>query len=433
MLWIGGLTVAAGETPAAETAPEATAPASGTQTQAAGAVAEAARPARLPIADAVEGLADLDEPTRKLSLERLNQADETDIPALEKFEQSSDPEVRRHVALLLKRLKRGEMVFLLSFPDGKPIVGAALRMRIFNADEVKVYEHGMPGQVQVMYNPPRQGIAQEEALIEATTDAEGRIAAGRMNDGKYLVLVESPETLPRQIVQQTVSLNEKAEPRSVQFKRGVTVKVTVQDADGNPIPEATVANMEDNRYAANIQNVPASQAKNYLRQMTVATADATGQAVLEQIGLKAVQLVAFADGYEVLLGDKLELADGAEHAVTLKLSKVKPIEFSVGLRNAQTNKVLAEARVLRVSATAVPAIFGGMWYTQVTQENIDEYVKNGAVDLGKTNEKGDLSFTAIPDGYTFFAFLGNDCYFGQVNMNSKNATQQLKLQPIRRR
>ncbi|MGH7142873.1 MAG: hypothetical protein ACREJ2_01920 [Planctomycetota bacterium] len=389
-------------------------------------------PQRMDIADAVEGLVDEDEPTRRRAFHRLDAADAADIPALEKFAKSSDPEIRRQVDLILKRLKRGALAFTLQYPDGKPVVGLKLSVLVYQADQVQVYSNG--GRVNVMYKAPRNGPAKEDFEADVTSDANGLITVGRFNDGDYACLVEAGDPLPTQNKDVTVHLREDTGPAKVELKRGVNLTVTVLDGDGKPVPDATVINVDQGAYLRNLQQQEhnSQMLMALSRQFTSATSDEKGVAELDRIGLEEIHPVAFKEGYDAAIGDKQDVADGGKGAVTLKLIKTQPVKMEMNFIDQTTGKPLRDVRVVMVQYSKMMAAFGARWYVDSKEDQIPTYVKNGAIDLKSTSKEGTIKGEFLPETYMVLGFSGTAVYCGNVPIPGHGGSVAVRLAPIRR-
>lgn len=401
----------------------------------------------MPLADAVESIIDEDEATRKKAFARLEAATDADIPVLEKFVQHEDAEVRRQVGLLLQKLKRGTAALVLKFPDGTPAAGQKVTVRLLElpkpvasdkkeeasggtdgkegqvvaANGMKIMVNGNAGaNVQMVVNGQRvvggaaAGMPKEVFSGELTADAQGKVVVGRYNDGDYQYGITTQEPVVAQNANGTIKLEEKTEPKTVEIRRGIAAKVTVVDEAGQPVTGAVVMNFAGySRIAPKNQNV--GRLLNYRRSLPNSETDEKGIAEMPRANGESVTLIAFKRGYEVAGGETTAVKDGETAVFTLKLVKVAPVEWQLAAQTGP-DKPLAELRVLAVPTQEVSTILGPRWAQDATAADIPAYVEKGAVDLGTTDEKGELKAKIVPDQYTLVAFdkTGEKKYSTQV-------------------
>lgn len=463
----------AGERPAVTDPKPATTP----EATPAAAPATAAAPAAvvkpdISIADAVEGILDEDEPTRKKAFLRLETADANDVPALEKFEDAKDPEIKRQVALVLQRLRRGEVAFVLKYADGTPAANQKVNVKLTEikmpeedkkeSSDPKAQAAGQAGngaqiqvqgnaQVQVQILGPRAGgviingraadgkampTYKEVLSTELTTDAQGKVSLGHFNDGKYQYQLTVSDGVPGQNLNGQIDLTGASQPKDWEILHGVTAKVTVLDADGKPVVGATVYDLGANgKNMMKMLQMQGAVATRWMGQMKHADTDENGVATLEAIGMQQITLAILKDGYEVAVQENVEHQDGKPLALSLKLEKTQPLPVIFKpIDNQKTD--LTGLRFLAIPQKEYDKIIGaanpnaGDEAETLTADKFDGYVKAGALDLGKLGENGELSATLLPDTYSLVAAAdGKPSLLGLVNVprNGKNPKIAVRL------
>lgn len=428
--------------------------------------------AAMTIPEAVEGVLDEDEPTRKKAFARLEAATETDIPALEKFEEAKDPEIRRQVALVLQRVRRGEVIFQLKFADGTPAAGQKVDVKLIEvkmpeppkeeaskdgtketdpkvaaaggANQIQVQVAGggqvqvlMAGGGQVMVNGmPANGkmvaqpILKEVLSTELTADADGKISLGRFNDGKYQFQLTVSDGLPMQRNNGSLELKKDTPANVWEVRRGVNAKITVLDTDGQPIKGALVFDLGGNTgLKQTLLSRPVDSARRFTRGMRTAETDDKGVAELEGIGLQDINLVVLKEGCEPLVTEKVAAVDGKPLALDMKIQRIKPKEITVKLKDVGGSD-LAGYRFLLIVSSEYGVVIGAQPAPGVKSENaivsadkFDEYIKAGAVDLGKVDTEGKLKANVLPTNYVLLGSApdSQELRLGNINTWKVNA------------
>ncbi|HTL52194.1 MAG TPA: carboxypeptidase-like regulatory domain-containing protein [Planctomycetota bacterium] len=386
----------------------------------------------LPIQDAIDGLTDEDEATRKKAFERLNAATEADLPALEKAAQAADPEIRKQAGLLVKRLKRGEVVFQLKFPGDKAAAAVKCTVKIY-AGDIQVYNNGMGGFAVQPMNA--KGVAAKEIFAqELTADAGGRLSAGKLNDGDYNYVLETEDPLPRQTLSGKISLNKDTPSISLEIKRGVTVRVAVVDEAGAPVNEVTVCNVEDANLIKQMAQLPRQHQQMMLRQYTSVPTDEKGLATLEKTGLKQINLYASKPGYDSYVQEKVAAEDGATIDAKITLVKAKPVHWTLTIHDLK-NKPIPGARVLAIRQADLVKLRGG-GNGALEFAKIDEYIKGGAIDLGTLDDQATVVTDLPPDAYWIYAFVLDPpaVYLNAMDLNNSvkvpKSTLRFGQQPV---
>lgn len=384
----------------------------------------------LPILDAIEGLIDEDEQTRRRAVDRVTKATEADLPTLEQFADSADPEIRRQVGVVLKKLKRGEFSLIARFPDRTPAAQIKFMVRLYVKENQKQQEQ----QGRIMFVQGRGVSGKEVASIDCAADGEGKVTIGRFNDGDYLYLIEPQDPLPAQPIQGKVSMRSDSQPLEIVVKRGVTVTVTVTDSDGKPLPEVTVYNSESSDFLKQTRQMNPMQTRMMLGHAASTQTDEKGVAVLEKVGLTEINVVAAKDTYDCAFKEQVKAEDGGQVQVALTMVKTVPYKCKLALRDAKGGALPAKLRVLAVRQNEVPKVLGQQWNLNLSRKEVDEYIKKGAVDLGEAPQEGEVALEVLPDQYFVVGLSEDDkrLFYGSFNVAVKDATIQVNIRELPR-
>ena len=372
----------------------------------------------LSIADALDAISDEDKPTREKALARLARATVDDLPALEKSADSTDPEIHKQVALLLKRLKRGQLALLLKYPDGTPAANLKIAVKAY-AGEIRIARGGRGNQMLPGNLGP--GVS-ELAAGDYTTDAAGKIAIGQYNDGLYTLLIATSDPLPAQSLNGQVNLSQQAPPLALEIRRGVSGPVTTVDEDGKPVADATLFYLTDLSVLNQYRNIPVSQALQSGQMFSCGTTDEKGAAEIKLVGAGRIIVAALKEGYDLAAEDDIKAADGAKINLNFKLIKTKPIQLSIVCKNRQ-GELLKTHRILLLRPKDLMKVMGNQWFNSADAKKIPTYIENGAIDLDSSDDAGCVSHQLMPDVYWVFAF-GKDgkTYYSTVNDATKTGT-----------